>query len=129
MTNIDKLGKLPHFVRNHDFYKVDHLKDEYGSKYEQRTMTDPEHAQLISSRDVTGRHRPLLDLDMDAALFPSSTENHWHLYIDKPMTWRQYKRLLRALARAGVIERGYMRASFQRGHTALRLPWYLKPRT
>ena len=71
-------------------------------------------------------HRPMLDLDFPATLIPSTTEGHFHLYLDKPMTWRKYKRLLRALGEAGIIEHGYMQASLERGYSSLRLPWVKK---
>jgi len=42
------------------------------------------------------------------------------------MSWRKLGALLVALAEAGVIEEGYLKASLERGHTALRLPWVKK---
>ena len=71
-------------------------------------------------------HFPVLDLDVPAHLVPSSTSGHSHLYIDKLLSWDQYKELLTALAKAGIIEDGYAGASIARGHTAVRLPWKRK---
>ena len=71
-------------------------------------------------------HRPVLDLDMPAKLIPSSTPGHFHLFIDHPMKWETYEKLLEALAAAGVLEDGYVRASIARKHTAVRLPWIRK---
>jgi hypothetical protein len=71
-------------------------------------------------------HYPVLDLDIPARLIPSSTSGHSHLYIDKLLSWSQYKELLTALANAGIIEDGYAGASIARGHTAVRLPWVTK---
>jgi hypothetical protein len=42
------------------------------------------------------------------------------------MPWHTYKRLLVALADAGVIEHGYANVSVARRFTALRLPWIKK---
>lgn len=71
-------------------------------------------------------HKPLLDIDMPARLIPSSTPGHHHLFIECEMTWSQYGKLLLALAEAGILEMGYVRASLQRGYTAVRLPWIKK---
>jgi hypothetical protein len=67
-------------------------------------------------------HRPILDIDFPAMLIPSSTEGHYHLYLDLPMKWSAYEKLLSALAAAGIIEKGYYRASVERKATFLRLP-------
>ena len=72
-------------------------------------------------------HTVMLDLDVEARLLPSSTPGHYHLYIDVPMPWRKYKRLLKTLAHVGIIEPGYYRAAAQRQATFLRLPWIRKP--
>jgi hypothetical protein len=85
-------------------------------------------AEVVSSLDLeTYTHRPVLDIDIPAALIPSSTPGHSHLYIDKPLTWDQYENLLWALVDCGIIESGYASASVARGYTSARLPWVKKP--
>ena len=91
----------------------------------------PSEAKLLSSRvsETTGDeglHIIALDLDMPAALVPSSTEGHFHLYIDHELGWPAYEKLLDALADAGVIERGYAEVSKARKETHLRTPWTRK---
>lgn len=104
----------------------------------------PEKAVIVTSAvlpegykvwgDATGddlhhnavQHRPVLDIDLPAQLIPSSTPGHFHLYIDKPMSWATYVCLLRALEEAGIIEPGYTRASERRGYSAVRMPWVRK---
>jgi len=71
-------------------------------------------------------HKPILDIDFPAKLVPSSTEGHFHLYLDKELSWEQYEKLLRALADAGIIEQGYANASIERRYSAARLPWVKK---
>jgi hypothetical protein len=83
-------------------------------------------ANLISSLREDGSHAVTLDLDHHAELIPSSTEGHYHLYIDVPMEWWRYKLLLRVLAFCGVIEKGYAKASINKGGSFLRLPWIKK---
>lgn len=87
-----------------------------------------DEAEVVSSLDLeTYKHRPVLDIDIPAALIPSSTPGHSHLYIDKPLTWDQYENLLWALVDCGIIESGYASASVARGYTSARLPWVKKP--
>ena len=71
-------------------------------------------------------HTPVLDIDVPAMLVPSSTPGNHHLYIDVPMTWSQYKRLLNVMCEVGILEPGYVNASKERGFTAVRLPWIRK---
>lgn len=87
-----------------------------------------EEANLITSivDGLPGMHKPVIDVDMPVYVVPSSTPGHCHLYIDRPMTWVQYVHLLEVLAEVGVIEPGYLAASLDRGHTAVRLPWVRK---
>jgi hypothetical protein len=97
-----------------------------GSGGEERKLCPPADADLVISLLPDGRHAPVLDLDLPHRLVPSTTEGHSHLYLDVPMSWRQYKRLLKALAKAGVLEQGYVEASLYRRHTAVRMPWVKK---
>lgn len=83
-------------------------------------------ANLVSSRLSDGRHAPAFDIDFPCELIPSSTPGHFHLYIDKPMSWEEYRILLHALAAVGIIEDGYYHASVREQQTFLRPPGHLK---
>jgi hypothetical protein len=72
-------------------------------------------------------HRPVLDIDFPAHLIPSTTEGHFHLYLDKAVTWEKYERLLTVLGEVGILEQGYVDASIARGYSSVRLPWVKKP--
>lgn len=108
-----------------------------GAESDERVVTDIEHATVVTS-EVEGRspqgdtgpladlHRPVLDIDFPAELVPSSTPGHFHLYLDRFMSWERYEKLLTALAEAGVIEQGYADAAIRRGYSAVRLPWIKK---
>lgn len=90
----------------------------------------PGAANLVTSlvADRAGRwHAPVLDLDFPAELVPSTTEGHFHLYLDHEIPEDRYFRLLDALADCGIIERGYASASKRRGFSAVRVPWVKKP--
>lgn len=109
--------------------KIDHshMTDGYNDWDEEiRTPAHMSDSDVITSLLPNGNHMAVLDIDIPHSLIPSSTEGHSHLYLDVEMSWRKYKRLLRALARAGVVEKGYVTASIKRGHTDVRLPWVKK---
>ena len=89
---------------------------------EVRILTGLEDANLVSSARSDGLHAPALDIDSPARLVSSSTPGHFHLYLDRPVTWRDYRRVLRALHRAGYIDDGVYWRSLDRGSTFLRLP-------
>jgi hypothetical protein len=87
-----------------------------------------DEANILTS-EVTakpGMHKLALDIDLPAKLMPTTTPGHWHLYIDHEMPWEVYVKVIDALAEAGVIEKGYARASKIRGYTSVRPPWLTK---
>ena len=108
----------------HVFYRVNLEHDGYGV-YEHRVECGAPRATIVSSElDLErGTHTPMLDIDVPARLVESSTPGHSHLYIDVQMPWRKYKRLLKALMKAGIIEEGYYKMSVKRKATHLRPPW------
>ena len=79
---------------------------------------------LVTSRLPSGEHEIVLDIDYPALLLPSQTKDHYHLYLNtpRPLTWKQYKKLLKVLAEVGVIERGYADASIAKKATCVRIP-------
>lgn len=95
----------------------------YGSfkPEEVRSLAD---AEAVSSQVWgTDKHKIAIDIDMPAALVPSSTEGHFHLYIDKEIAWAEYKEVLIVLCEAGILSEKYVRESINRGYTSLRTPW------
>jgi hypothetical protein len=84
--------------------------------------TTEEKANLIGSLTDKGMHMPLLDIDYDAALIPSSTPGHFHLYLNKAIKWDVYKKFLEAAAEAGIIQKGYADWSLARSQSFLRKP-------
>jgi hypothetical protein len=71
-------------------------------------------------------HRPILDIDYEAELVPSSTPGHYHLYLDKTVGHAEYMKFLKAAAEAGIVQWGYYEASEKRGASSVRLPWIKK---
>jgi hypothetical protein len=98
-----------------------------GVSTDQEVVAVPE-ANILTS-DVLGKpgiHKLALDIDLPTKLVPTTTPGHWHLYIDHEMPWEAYVRIIDALAEAGIIEKGYARASKIRGYTSVRPPWLSK---
>lgn len=93
--------------------------DEVAVAESDRSRADVVTSQLAENPKL---HAPLFDLDIPHFYYPSSTQGHGHLYLDKPVTWRQFKRVLRAMYLAGLIEKGYYQATKRRGYATLRLP-------
>ena len=86
-----------------------------------------EEANLIGSLCDDGQHMPVIDVDLPARLVPSSTEGHFHLYIDKPMTLELYLAMLDGMALAGVVEQAYVQHVRERGMSLCRPEWVRKP--
>lgn len=108
-------------------WKVDFASATDYEAMDRERVDEWEKANAVSSEIVTwplhkGEHAVLLDLDHRCWLFDSSSPGHYHLYIDVSISWRRYKKLLKALMRAGIIEKGYYKASISRGATFLRTP-------
>ena len=71
-------------------------------------------------------HRPLIDIDFEAALIPSSTKGRYHLYLDKAMPEDKYLEFLEELTRFGIIAEGNLNQMKRDGATFLRFPWVKK---
>lgn len=113
---------LPREFRNVDLSRPDY------SGYRTESTCSAFNANVITSevRGAIDLHAPVLDIDMPCTLTPSSTPGHFHLLIECGMPWRRYKKLLKALGRAGILEDGFVRASLSRGYSSVRVPWMRK---
>lgn len=116
------------------YYKADIL-DGYRQNRNVKIVDDEAEANLRSSEvKVAGMkkllmrfnpssaiHAPALDIDrIHCELKPSSTEGNFHLYIDKPMTWENYKKLLTVLFEVGIIEESFYDLSLRDKKSYLR---------
>lgn len=97
----------------------------WGSKVDPG-LAEPRQFGTFTVQPFEPQHVIAIDLDIEAALIPSSTPGHHHLVINAPISWSDYAELLRLLARIGVIEQGFCDASLERKETFLRLPWIRK---
>lgn len=69
---------------------------------------------LPSARVLDGAHAPVFDIDREVHLVPSSTPGHFHLYCPQPTTWRRYKKAMKAMAKAGIVDPEWVRLSIAR---------------
>jgi hypothetical protein len=90
--------------------------------------THPDFANLVGSLCDDGSHMPALDIDLPCKLVPSTTEGHFHLYIDHPMSFEAYGKLVAALIEAGIVEPGHMSHLEENGMTTLRPAGAKKPK-
>lgn len=132
-------GRLPAYV---DFDAHRHFDGEEHYDGDGVTFAVPiDEANLITSLSpeaidvedpfeegdgVEVMHMPVIDIDVPCRLVESTTPGHFHLYIDKGISWDAYVVLLMAMEEAGIIETGYLSASLDRGYTAVRPPWVKK---
>jgi hypothetical protein len=110
---------------------------EFDTGYEDTLMNldqtdDPDLANAITSA-VQGSnaeaHKVILDVDFPVYAVPSSTPGHFHLYIDKIVSFDHLLGILHAMSDAGVVQRGYAEASEAQGFTTVRAPWTKKVTT
>lgn len=74
-------------------------------------------------------HAPCIDIDAPVMVIPSATPGHYHLYIDKQISWNDYQLLLHTLSSVGIVEEGYVKASVTNGFSSLRTPGTYKDTT
>jgi hypothetical protein len=94
------------------------------------TMTNPaEVLDYLAKKGKAGeaRHMPVLDFDVPIQVLPSSQLGHYHLYIDHEVGWNKYVKIMEAFEAAGIVEKGFVSASKEKGWTGLRPPGVTKP--
>lgn len=114
---------------------------------EDRDVKDVLDANVVTSK-VNGlisnsEHKPVLDIDNTVAgkfffdlirfgyhdhlkIYPSTNPGHYHVYVDRRMSWSDYCRWMECLVALGILEEGFYNASIARGYSAVRLPWIAK---
>ena len=124
LADMSLLDAIPIFARCNRLKKCDTLVASGGPVPETQKIDDADlaEANLISSEIVDGVHIPLIDIDMDAALLPSSTPGHHHLYIDKNMPFEDLIKLLEVMVEVGIVQKGFLEGTKKRGFSSLRLP-------
>jgi hypothetical protein len=78
------------------------------------------HVSYVYGRGDQCVDKIRLTLARDFQLTHSRTTGHHHLYLDTPMTWPDYVEFLTAMAKAGVIQEGYLNGTKYWGMSHLR---------
>lgn len=92
-----------------------------------------EYRALLQERDRRGfamndrEHMPLFDFDFPVAVRPSSTPGKYHVYLNKAISWVEYRNILNAFADAGLLEEGWVDSARRQGQAFLRCPGVDKP--
>lgn len=128
----DLWSKLPSWMKYHRTVRTTIIGG-YQDEYDRTPLVDKtiDEANLILSREIGGSygvtyHRPVIDLDYEAELIPSSTPGHFHLYINKEIPEALYWKFLRVMAECGIVQQGWVDSSIARGASSVRLPWIKK---
>lgn len=111
-------GVIP-YVGHLKYYKV------IGSKTDGLSETEPsliKDAELLGSLTSMGYHYPNIDFDFPCVLTKSTTPGHYHFNIQVPMTWKNYYRLLKAMEKAGLVQKRWLDAAKKNKQTMVFLP-------
>lgn len=103
--------------------KIVRTTDGYGWVEEERWIRQPNGTHITSQHiGHPDLHLPVIDDDLGLfKVFPSVTPGHQHVYIEKPIPWRQYKKLLKLLAKNGLADPEWVKLSLRRGKGFLRV--------
>lgn len=91
-----------------------------GYVVDARPVNDATTANLIASMTDDGRHLPTLDVDYPVRAVETSPGKS-HVFIDTPMSWENYLKLLDVMQEVGILEPGWVQASKREGATVVRL--------
>lgn len=133
MSAVRRSGRVDDVINGRSLWYAETLPGEYGTmdKEIRREVLWQQDANLVGSRlagyppeteSESVHHLPVLDLDYHADLVPSSTPGHFHLYLDRSLSWEKYEKLLKVLAEVGILEKGYVDQALIRKQSFVRLP-------
>lgn len=101
--------------------------DEDGYTHLDLRPADHHTATMVTSKlEDTYLHMPVIDIDLPCMLVPSSAPGHFHLYIEKEMSWEKFTAMLEAMEAAGVVGKGYVAYTKRRGYATVRYPGVTK---
>ena len=64
----------------------------------------------------------ILEVEFPIQLIPSTTPRHYHLYLDRKISWEQYVLVLESAHEAGIISIGFYEISIKNGQSMVLLP-------
>ena len=127
----EKLNAYPFFIDNlehyHSYLVEEQSKGRFLDNEDYRPDTldgnSDSPPNLMGSR-IKGseKHYFILDIDYPVWLVPSSTTGHFHLFLDKKLSGKEYREALVGLWRAGIIADGNYNQLMKTGQQFFRLP-------
>lgn len=103
------------------YFKAKQVGGYSTNRREEITEVGREDANLVSSLTDDGLHMPVIDLDLPAKLVPSRTPGHYHLFLDKEVSWTKYQRLLKAFLAAELIGQDFYDLALKHKQTFARV--------
>ena len=126
----DLMKSKPEYIENRltayfeDSYKSDSRNKDWAENFNE---SDYNKANLVLSSTMNITHKPVIDLDFESVLIPSTSKNHYHLYLNKEVAWDDYLAMLRAMQKCGIVQKGWVDSAEHRGYSAVRRPGKSKP--
>jgi len=103
------------------------VPESYNDMGDLKPTDNIDEAHLVSSEiKGTDLHAPVLDIDFPARLYPSTSFEHYHLYFERTIVWRDYEQLLWDLADNNILSFNYVNHSVKRRATFVRKPGVIK---
>ena len=72
-------------------------------------------------------HMPIIDCDFPVLAIPSSSQDHFHLYLLQLMPWEDYRKLLDVMLEINMIQQVWYDNAMAHGRTYVRMPNCQKP--
>lgn len=97
-----------------------------GGYTKEEWLDDPsgDYVASKSSRNGVEVHFPVFDVDNNLFhIRESASPGHHHVFFDNPVTWSQYKKLLKAMSAAGMVDPRWVKMTLRRKNGVLRIKW------
>ncbi len=69
---------------------------------------------------------PFIDFAVPVKLVPSSSKNHFHVYLDVEMSWEEYQKLLEEMLDLGLLGADWVKMAIKQKMTTLIRPGLTK---
>lgn len=93
--------------------------------FDKEEVVGYDKVNLLSSELNNGLHCPVIYLDFQAVCLPSKTSGNYHLYINRSMTWGQYKKLLDGFLGAGLIQKKWYDDAMKDKRSYVSMPMFI----
>jgi len=133
MGNINKVYLLDEILdfkeakmKRRRLYKAERLDIDSEDRYDNhlKEVDNELEADLVGSKTFgkgsKNYHLPVIDFDFPCYIVESVDPDHGHLYIDHPLPWEDYKKLLETLLEIGLVQHGWYQNAIDDEQTFVR---------